>query len=115
MRIIIILVLNVIVGALANIFLKKGSLALPPLSLTNWWKIATSPWIIVGVVLFVVNFPLYSAILQKMKLAVAFPLVTSLTFITVVLMSMLILKESLTAAQYIGIVILIVGIWFLAK
>lgn len=115
MRIAIILILNIIVGAVANVFLKKGSLALPPLTLTNWWKIIASPWIVIGVILFIINFPLYSVILQKMKLAIAFPLITSLTFVMVVLISLLILKESLTIAQYIGIVILIVGIWFLAK
>lgn len=115
MQTIIVLILNVIVGALANVFLKIGTMRLPDLTYSNIIKIVGSPFIIFGVLLFILNFPLYSFVLQKMKLGVAFPLVTSLTFIMVVLISAFYFKEWLNWIQYLGLILLITGLWLLAR
>lgn len=110
-----IIVINIILGALANILLKIGSMRLPPLTVANFWKITISPIIIIGIVLFILNFPLYSLILQKMKLAIAFPLITSLTFLAATIIAVVYLKEGLSPWQYMGIVVLAIGLWLLAK
>ncbi len=115
----IILILNVIVGAVGNILFKVGAGKLPAFEVKNFladsWRMISNPYILAGIILLALNFPLYSFLIQKMKLAVAFPLVTSLTFFAVVLISFFSFKESLNAAQYIGIALLTAGLWLLAR
>lgn len=119
MSTIIVLSLSVIIGALANVFLKIGAGRLPAFHLshlsTYFSKIIANPLLVLGVVLFILNFPLYSFILQKMKLSIAFPLTTSLTILLVIFISIFYLKEGLNTIQYFGIVLLIVSLWLLAK
>lgn len=111
----IFLILNVVVGALANVFLKIGSESWAGSGVGGFLKVAVNRYFILGILLFVVNFPLYSFVLHKMKLSVAFPLVTALTFLLVVVISAVYFKESLSAVQYIAIVVLALGLWLLVK
>lgn len=109
------MILNVIVGALANAFLKVGTANWGGSGMGGFLKVATNRYFILGILLFILNFPLYSFVLHRMKLAIAFPLVTTLTFLLVVLISAVYFKETLSFTQYAAIVVLAVGLWLLAK
>lgn len=115
----IILLLTILANALANVFLKLGTQKLPPLTVgnlvANMPKIFSNVWILLGVFLFVTNFPLYNLILQKMKLSVAFPLITSSAFAVAVVVSVFVFHESLRAPHYAGLVLLVIALWFLAR
>jgi multidrug transporter EmrE-like cation transporter len=119
LSIFLILLLDIFLGALANVFLKIGMTRLPSFEFStlmkNLSKIFLNPFIILGIICFASTFPLYSFLLQKIKLAIVFPLITSLTFLLVVLLSVFFFKESLGLLQYLGIFFLAIGLWFLAR
>lgn len=114
-----ILILTILSNALANVFIKFGTQKLPALSASNLvhnlGKILGNGWIMLGALLFVTNFPLYNLLLQRMKLSVAFPLITSSAFAVVVVISVFVFHEGLRAPQYAGLSLLIVALWLLAK
>lgn len=119
MQTVIILILTIISNAFANVFLKLGTQKLPPLEpanlLQNFGKIMTNGWIMLGALLFVTNFPLYNLLLQRMKLSIAFPLITSSAFAVTVIVSVWVFQESLRLPQYVGLGLLALALWLLAR
>ncbi len=111
----IILILTIISNALANVFIKFGTQKLPALDVHNFWKILGNGWIMLGALLFVTNFPLYNLILQRMKLSIAFPLITSSAFAVALLISVFVFHESLRMPHYAGLGLLIIALWLLAR
>lgn len=115
----IILILTILANAFANVFIKLGTQKLPALTAGNLagnlGKIITNGWIMLGALLFVTNFPLYNLILQKMKLSVAFPLITSSAFAVAVIVSVFVFHEGLRLPHYAGLVLLVVALWLLAR
>lgn len=106
-------------NAFANVFLKFGTQKLPELTVgnlaANLSRILANVWILLGALLFIANFPLYNLILQRMKLSIAFPLITSSAFAVALIVSVFVFHESLRLSQYAGFGLLIVAIWLLAK
>lgn len=113
------LIITILANAFANIFLKIGADRLPPLIsgniAANALAFVKSPWIILGALLFITNFPLYNVVLQRMKLAIAFPVITTSAFALTIIISILFLKESLTAQQFVGLLLLAVALWLVAS
>ena len=115
MQTFIILVITILTNAFANIFLKIGTQKLPALDFKNMGKLLSNPWILLGAFLFIVNFPLYNMILQRMKLSIAFPLITSTAFAVAIIVSIFIFHEGLKTPHYVGLVLLIIALWLLAR
>ncbi len=104
--------ISVIIGALGNIFVKLGTKTLP--TTLDIPKIIYNPILMLGVLFMVVSFPLYSMVLGRMNLSIAFPLNFSLTFLIVVAASYLFLKEPLTLVNFLGIICLVIGMWLIS-
>lgn len=115
----IILIFTILANAFANVFIKLGTQKLPALTagnlVGNLGKILSNPWIMLGAFLFVTNFPLYNLILQRMKLSVAFPLITSSAFAVAILVSVFVFHEGLRAPHYAGLGLLVIALWLLAR
>ena len=111
----VIVMLTVLMNAFANVFIKLGTQKLPALDAQNLWKILGNGWIMLGALLFASNFPLYNMVLQRMKLSIAFPLITTSAFAVALIVSVFVFHESLRVPQYVGLVLLIIGIWLLAR
>lgn len=115
----VILIITVLANALANVFIKLGVQKLPALQaanlIPNLGKIFTNVWILAGAFLFVTNFPLYNLLLQRMRLAIAYPLITSLAFAVAVLAAVFIFHEGLRAPHYVGLALLVIAVWLLAR
>lgn len=115
----IILIITILANAFANIFIKFGTQKLPVLDIKNLipnlGKILSNPWILLGAFLFIANFPLYNLILQRMKLSVAFPLITSSAFAVAVIISIFVFHEGLRIPHYVGLGLLIIALWLLAR
>ncbi len=114
----IFVIITILANAFANIFLKMGADRLPPLAggnlVQNAIKFISSPYILIGALLFATNFPMYNIVLQRLKLSIAFPLVTTTAFALTVVISVFFFKEALSAAQYGGLLLLAVAIWLIA-
>lgn len=113
----ILVILSIAANALANVFLKIGADRLPVLNMASgasYLKVFTSPWILLGALLFITNFPIYNMLLQRMKLSVAFPLVTTCAFAGAIIVSAVFLKEKLILPQYLGLGLLVISLWLIS-
>lgn len=108
----LILAIAVLTGALGNVLLKIGTRALP--SSFDIAKMISNPLLIIGILVMIGSFPFYTLTLQRMSLGIAVPLLSSLTFLVVLVVSYFWLKEPLTLTNFFGILVLIVGIALLA-
>lgn len=113
----IIVALTITMGALGNFFIKIGSKALPTtaLSAENIMKIATNIPLILGIIFLFASFPFYSMTMQRLNLNIAFPLVQNVTFALLLALSYLFLRESLTLVNFLGIVLIMVGLVLAAR
>jgi len=57
----------------------------------------------------------YGYVLSKMNLSIAYPLMTSIGFLIVTLVSWVFLKETITLIQIGGFILILLGVWMVAK
>lgn len=57
----------------------------------------------------------YSLVLSRLNLSVAYPIMVSMGLVIVVLVSYFFLKENITLLQITGFVLIIAGVWMVAK
>ncbi len=107
----------IVLNALANILMKLGSLK--PEELTKksdvFWNMLTNPLIITGVISFGLALTAYNYVLTKTNLSIAYPIMTSVGYIIVILVSWLFLKETITFIQCFGFLCIIAGVWMVAQ
>lgn len=113
----VILGLAIIFNAVANILMKIGVLRVDdtPNIFSNAWKSISQPAILAGIIFFVSALICYLYALSKLNLSVAYPIMTSMGFLVVILASWAFLKESITTIQIAGFVFIIMGVWMAAS
>lgn len=72
-------------------------------------KIVGSPWIALGVAIYVVEFVLWFAALSRAPLSFAFP-IAALSYVGVVLASRWILRERVSARRWLGTAAIVIGV-----
>ena len=77
-------------------------------------KVVTSPFIILGLVCYVLSVILWLLVLSRSDVVVAYPM-TSIAFILTAISAYLFLGESLTPLRITGIVVIIVGIYLITR
>jgi len=115
----IILLASIMTASTAQLFLKKGALALRGLSL-SWSALSDlilsvfrNRWLFSGGVLFVISFFFYIFSLSKLNLSFAYPVMVSLGMVLVLLGSQLFLGENLSWLQVLGIILILFSIYLL--
>jgi multidrug transporter EmrE-like cation transporter len=113
----VIFAIAIVLNAVANILMKVG--ALKPKEATQitdfFLNMISNPLIISGVVCFALGLAAYNYVLIKTNLSVAYPVMTSVGYVIVVLASWLFLKETITLIQLTGIALIITGVWLVAS
>ena len=116
---IIIFCIAITMNALANIFMKIGMTKANKISELSisviFQKMILNIWVILGVLCFGIALLAYNYVLSHIKLSVAYPIMTSVGFVIVVTVSYLFLNEKLEIWQIIGIVLITIGVWFVAS
>ncbi len=74
----------------------------------------TNVWVWLGLFSFGIAFVLYSIVLSKMKLSIAYPIMTSSGFVIVVIAAMFLFQEDLTLIKLGGIALIAAGIWVIS-
>ncbi len=114
----VILGLAIIFNAVANILIKLGmsKVTLGPEfnALQMIITMLTNLYVISGIISFGLALVLYSYVLNKINLSIAYPLMTSLGYAIVVSFSVLFFKETLALYQIIGLILIISGVWMVA-
>lgn len=114
MNIYIVLVITIILNSSANFLIKLAVTRVDSTQgIINQYLL--NPFFIGGVIAFAISLFTYSYVLGRMKLSVAYPVITSACFIIVASTSWLYLKETISLIQLIGILMIISGIWLVLK
>ncbi len=112
-----ILALAIVFNATANILIKvginkvgetKGILELAK-------KAVVQPQLLAGMFSFVMAFVSYSYILTKLNLSIAYTIMVSMGLVIVVSVSYFLLNESISFIQILGFLLIIAGVWMVAK
>lgn len=110
--------LAVLLNALANITVKwamRGESSLFAEGLGTAVKsLATNYGLWGGIALFGLAFVLYSVVLSRVNLSIAYPVMTSLGLVIISLVSVLVFKEVITGVQAGGLLLIIIGVWLVS-
>ena len=114
---VIALIFSICLNAGANILIKVGMTQVGETSGLGELikKAIATPAMWLGVLSFSAALVAYSMVLAKLNLSVAYPINVSMGIIIVVLVSGLVLKEVITPWQIAGFVLIIAGVWMVAK
>jgi len=113
----VILILAITFNAVANILMKIGMLkGKQGNGFADFMLgIIINPALIAGVVCFAIGLAAYCFVLTKLNLSVAYPIMTSVGYVIVIIASWLFLKETITAIQIAGFPLIIAGVWMVAS
>lgn len=112
----VILILAITFNAVANILMKVGMLkGKQGAGLAEFiLSVIMNPALIAGVACFALGLAAYCFVLTKLNLSVAYPIMTSVGYVIVIIASWLFLKETITAIQIAGFSLIIAGVWMVA-
>jgi len=105
----------------ANILLKTGVKSFGGISgqkaklVEELTKAAFSPFIISGLVLYGLSFVIWLRVLSFNDLSRAYPIFATVVFLLTTLGSAIFLKENVSSARIVGIIIMLVGIYIVAR
>jgi multidrug transporter EmrE-like cation transporter len=118
LKITIIFIIALSCNSLANILMKASALKT---EYNPKWNIVPepllgylNPFFLLGLFSFGLALIGYKMVLSKLKLSIAYPIFTSAGFIFVLLASHFFFHEKLTNLQWIGIGLILVGVWLTA-
>ncbi|AJC74643.1 hypothetical protein AJ81_01905 [Pseudothermotoga hypogea DSM 11164 = NBRC 106472] len=116
MKSFLVLLMALTANALANVFVKVAAVSLvrseniAHFFLNSMKNLYT--WL--ALFCFAVAFVLYALSLTRLKLSVAYPIMTSAGFVLVSLFSHFLFKESVTVTKIIGMIVIVAGIWLVS-
>lgn len=115
------LIVSVTFNVTANILLKTGVTKTGGISaetaniITNIAKVAFSPFIIFGLFLYGLSFLIWLRVLTFNDLSRAYPIFATIVFMLTTIGSIRFLNEEISLARIVGIIIMLVGIFIVAR
>ena len=112
-----VLSLAIVLNAVANILMKVAMLKQEKTTdiLTMVTQSIANPVLFLGMLSFGLALVAYCYVLAKINLSIAYPLMTSLGFLIVILASWLFLGENISKLQMVGFMCIIAGVWMVAR
>ena len=120
LKILFLIVLNDIGDSIAQLFLKKGFMGsgMTSVGLSNISEFISrnisSPWVWVGLFIYMMNFFIWIIVLYRVDLSVAMP-VGSTSYIFIPILAVLFLGEHVSLLRWAGTILIAVGIYFVLK
>ena len=115
------LITSVIFNVTANILLKKGVVLAGGISgeksrlIADLAKVVVNPFIIFGLFLYGLSFLIWLRVLTFNDLSKSYPIFATIVFLLTTAGSAVFLKESISFTRIIGIIIMLVGIFIVAR
>jgi small multidrug resistance pump len=109
--IVTLIIIETVLVVVAQLMLRHGAtkLDIPILSVGIVVEAVQNAWIMSGLALHGISFFLYVFILSRLRLNVIYPIACGASLVLITVLSVIILKEKLTAVQVVGISIVMVG------
>ncbi len=116
----IFLILALVLNAAANILIKLSQtrLAATEVQQVGFAGIVQTylNWpFIVGICCFGLNLLAYTQALKRLPLSIAYPMMVTVGYLIILVVSWFLFQERLTATKYIGAVMMIGGLWLLVR
>lgn len=119
LTIIVLICLNVVFNATANILIKTAMNKLAGVKLNSltviFSQLILNPVFILGCVSFGMSLLFYSFVLQKVNVSFAYPITVGGSIILVSFVSMLLLHEKIKATQVAGVAVILAGITLIMR
>ena len=96
------------VGSIGQVTLTRNTLP------AEIWKLATSPYIVMGMALYSVGFLAWLGAMSKFGLSYVYPF-TSMNYVLVLLFSWIVFSEPLSPIRWLGVAVIILGIFIAAR
>ena len=116
---IFILIFSILTGVIAQLVLKKGTFELSNFSISNLIPfikgILTNYHLILWVLFGGISAFLWLLAVSKINLSVAFPIAQAGSIVLIVILSYLFFAETITLYRCLGILLIVVGIFLVAK
>ncbi len=103
----------ILLNVCGHSFLKAGMTRVGPITgsfLHYAFNAITTPLVLLGLFSYVASVSLYMMVLSKTDLSFAYPLLMSIGYVLIVLVSFLIFKEPFSAYKWIGIGLILIGV-----
>ncbi len=120
LKIFLLIFLADVAESIADLFFKKSTMTIgiSNITLPNLFyftsQLLTTHWLWIGVGVYLINFLLWIIALSKVDLSVAFPLGCT-TYVIVPILSLIFLHEHVTLLQWLGIALIITGVFLVSK
>ncbi|MBD3160643.1 MAG: EamA family transporter [Candidatus Eisenbacteria bacterium] len=108
-------------NALANVLIKYAMVRHPRpfVPVQDTALAALSPYLsypfVLGILCFALNLGCYSLALRSLRISLAYPLMVSLGYIVILVFGWFLFGERLTAVQYAGIGLILIGLWLVVR
>lgn len=114
------LLLGVLLNAAAQLLIKAGSERISTLSF-SWanvmpmsFQLMTSPYIILGLIFYVVSVVIWICVLSRVEVSIAYPML-SLGYVVNAIAAYYLFGEMMTASRIAGISLILVGVYLVAR
>lgn len=114
------ILVSVVAGAVGQILLKKGMTDMGAITLSvdqilnTLWRIATNPYVVIGLFIYVCGTVFWLAALSRADLSFAYPF-TGLSYAVMVIASFFLFGENITLQRFAGMVIVWVGVFIISQ
>lgn len=114
------ILISVIAGALGQILFKKGMGSIGPLTLTPdqfliiLWKMATNPYVVIGLVAYAGSTIFWLTALSRLDLSYVYPF-ASLSYILMLFASFFLFKENISLVRVVGTIVVGIGIFIISR
>jgi drug/metabolite transporter (DMT)-like permease len=114
------ILVSVLAGAVGQILLKKGMSSMGPLTLSVselgsiLWRIATNPFVIVGLAIYVSGTVFWLVALSRVELSYAYPF-ASLSYVVMLIASWLLFREDISGMRLLGTLVVGLGVFLISR
>ena len=114
------ILVSVLSGAIGQVLLKKGMGGMGPLTLSLdrldsiLWCIATNPYVIVGLAIYVSGMVFWLTALSRVDLSYAYPF-ASLSYVLMLAASWLLFHENITSLRLLGTMLICLGVFLISR
>ena len=110
----LIMLFVVVFNILGHVFLKAGMNRIgdtsPAALIGNFTKIFFHPMIAFGLFCYITSVGGYMVLLSKVNISVAYPIVTSLAYAGIIVISFFIFKEPFSLVKWLGLGLILIGV-----
>jgi drug/metabolite transporter (DMT)-like permease len=115
----LLILVTVIINTSGQLVMKSGMNKVGAISIRDnlfrgLWSAVTNLHVILGFTFYVVSAALWLVILSKVQLSWAFPML-SLSYVLVVLLSRVLLQETLSAQKLLGTIVIVIGVALVSR